>query len=155
MLPISSSVELIDYSELWLNDLVTMWRESFEEAVGVVDPHSLEDQTTYFLETVLPKNVVRLAVFHGQLVGFAAASHESISQLYVRVGCQRLGIGAMMLSWAKQQSHGSLWLYTFKRNTKAQSFYEKHGFTAVEYGFEPEWQLEDIKYFWTAVLPSP
>ncbi|WP_375138835.1 GNAT family N-acetyltransferase [Piscinibacter defluvii] len=70
--------------------------------------------------------------------------------MYVRRGCQRHGIGSLLLQWAKQNSSGSLWLFTFKKNLVAQAFYEHHGFVAVQHGFEPMWQLEDIKYFWSA-----
>ena len=56
----------------------------------------------------------------------------------------------MMLDWAKGQSEGSLWLYTFQRNLDAQAFYEHHGFEIVERGFEETWQLADIKYQWKA-----
>jgi ribosomal protein S18 acetylase RimI-like enzyme len=55
-----------------------------------------------------------------------------------------------LIKWAKSQSAGSLWLYTFARNTAAQAFYEHHGFRVVARGFEPAWQLEDIKYQWSA-----
>jgi ribosomal protein S18 acetylase RimI-like enzyme len=52
-----------------------------------------------------------------------------------------------MLTWAKRQSSGSLWLYTFARNESARSFYERGGLVAIEHGFEPTWQLEDVKYY--------
>ena len=127
-----------------------MWRESFEHGVGIVDPHSLEEQAAYFDTEVLPRHTVRLGLFADQLVGFIAANEESVAQLHVRVGFHRRGIGSQLLSWAKGQSRGSLWLYTFKRNAVAQAFYEHHGFRVIERGFEPTWQLEDIKYFWSA-----
>lgn len=127
-----------------------MWRESFEAGVGVRDPHPLEEQQQYFLREVLPRNDVRLAFLDAQLVGFVAASSDSIAQLYVRIGFQRQGIGSMLLAWAKSRSSGSLSLYTFAQNRGARAFYERSGFVAVEYGFEPVWQLEDIKYQWRA-----
>ena len=131
-----------------------MWRGSFEHGVGIVDPHSLEEQAAYFDTEVLAKHTVRLVLFADQLVGFIAANEESVAQLHVRVGFHRRGIGSQLLSWAKSQSRGSLWLYTFKRNTVAQAFYEHHGFRVIERGFEPTWQLEDIKYFWSAPHPD-
>jgi ribosomal protein S18 acetylase RimI-like enzyme len=85
-----------------------------------------------------------------QLVGFVASSTDSIAQLYVRVGFQRQGIGTRLLAWAKSQSSGSLWLHTFAQNQGARAFYERNGFVAVGYGFEPVWQLEDVKYRWRA-----
>ena len=141
---------LIEYTSSWQEVLVHMWRESFEFGVGITDPHPLAEQAAYFETEVLPKNNVRLALAAGQLVAFVAASGESVSQLHVRVGFHRQGIGSQLINWAKSQSIGSLWLYTFARNTVAQAFYEHHGFRAVARGFEPTWQLEDIKYQWSA-----
>jgi ribosomal protein S18 acetylase RimI-like enzyme len=143
-----ASVELVDYEPSALHELVLMWRASFEVGVGVVDPHSITDQEVFFRNSVLPCNEVRLAVSEGQLVGFVAATTEAVSQLYVRKGFQRLGVGSKMLDWAKARSGGSLWLYTFAQNHVARAFYEKHGFVATEHGFEPTWQLADVKYCW-------
>jgi ribosomal protein S18 acetylase RimI-like enzyme len=140
---------LVEYQAAWLDELVPMWRASFEAGVGVKDPHPIAEQKNYFVTQVLPRNSVRMAMLEEQLVGFIAASRESVAQLHVRIGFQRRGIGRRMLAWAKEQSGGSLWLYTFARNQGAQRFYEREGFRIVARGFEPMWQLEDIKYEWT------
>ena len=95
-----------------------------------------------------------LAFLSSQLVGFVASSAESVSQLHVRVGFHRQGIGTALLSLAKARSSGSLWLYTFARNRNACSFYESQGFTVIERGFEQVWQLEDVKYGWSAKARS-
>jgi GNAT superfamily N-acetyltransferase len=133
-----------------LSELVPMWRASFEAAVGIVDPHPIAEQEAYFLERVLPRHAVRLAWQGGQLVGFVAASADTVAQLYVRQGWQRRGIGGAMLGWAKRQSGGRLTLFTFARNLNACAFYEHNGFVVAARGFEPEWQLDDVKYVWTA-----
>ena len=130
------------------DDLVAMWRESFEAAVGITDPHPCEAQRDYFLSEVLPKYEVRLAFLGDTLVGFIAATRDEVAQLYVRVGFQRRGIGVAFLDWAKAQSDGSLWLYTFAQNAGARRFYESQGFRAVEFGYEPGWGLEDVRYEW-------
>jgi GNAT superfamily N-acetyltransferase len=145
--PLDSTI-LVPYQPDWLDELVPMWRAGFEAGVGVIDPHPLAVQRQYFLDEVLPNNDVRLAILDGVLVGFVAASAESVAQLYVRVGFHRRGIGTLMLDWAKAQSAGSLWLYTFQRNQGACAFYERNGFIAIAWGFEPTWQLEDVKYQW-------
>ncbi|OGA18724.1 MAG: hypothetical protein A3I63_07025 [Betaproteobacteria bacterium RIFCSPLOWO2_02_FULL_66_14] len=141
---------LVEYDSARLDELVRMWRASFEAGVGIVDPNPIADQKRFFLEKILPLNTVRLAIREGELLGFVATSADSISQLFVRVGYQREGIGSAMLEWAKDRSVGSLWLYTFARNAGARAFYERHGFVAVAQGFEPIWQLEDVRYQWTA-----
>ena len=130
------------------DELVRMWRESFEAGVGIVDPHPIAEQILYFEEKVVAAYTVIVAMLDGTLAGFIAADPQSICQLYVRRGLQRAGIGTRLLDWAKAQSSGSLWLYTFARNTGARAFYEKNGFTIVARGFEPTWQLDDLRYEW-------
>jgi ribosomal protein S18 acetylase RimI-like enzyme len=141
-------VVLLPYEAGRLDELIAMWRASFEFGVSVVDPNPLEAQREFFVREILPNNDVRLAVKGDRLVGFIAASQESIPALYVHVDAIGQGIGTLLLDWAKAQSGGRLWLYTFERNTRAQRFYESSGFTITERGFEEDWQLADLKYEW-------
>ena len=141
-------LEFIPYGESWLASLVPMWREAFEHGNGIKDTNPIERQRAYFLSEVLPAYEVTLAVDHDLMVGFMASSLESVSQLHVRVGHHRAGIGTALIERAKQRSSGSLWLYTFTRNVNACRFYEKQGFIPVDYGFEPTWQADDVKYRW-------
>jgi ribosomal protein S18 acetylase RimI-like enzyme len=128
--------------------LVSMWRAAFEQGVGIVDPNPIEAQRAYLLERVLPEHAVTVALDGERIVGFVAANSESVSQLHVRVGCHGQGIGSELLRQAKAASGGSLWLYTFARNAHARRFYERRGFVAVAFGFEPTWQLDDVRYEW-------
>ena len=143
-------LELVEYDASFLERLLRLWREAFEFGVGVTDPHPLSEQRHYFLAQVLPQHRVTLAIRDSRLVGFVAARAESVSQLHVQVGLHRQGIGSALLALSKAQSTGSLWLYAFTQNVRACRFYEKHGFVAVERGFEPNWRLEDVKYSWSA-----
>ena len=146
------TINIVDFDADRADELVRMWRESFEFGVGVVDPNPIEAQREYLMNTVVPSNVVRVAMLDGNIVGFVAATKDSISQLYVRKANHHCGIGTQLLAWAKAQSGGSLWLFTFARNARARAFYEKHGFKIVARGFEPTWQLEDLKYEWAAAV---
>lgn len=128
--------------------LVPMWREAFEHGVGIVDPNPIEKQRAYLLERVLPEHGVTVALEGERIVGFLAANAESVSQLHVRVGCHGRGIGRELLRRAMAASAGSLWLYTFARNERARRFYERNGFVAVAFGYEPFWQLDDVRYEW-------
>jgi ribosomal protein S18 acetylase RimI-like enzyme len=143
-----SAAAIEDFRTSDLDGLVRMWRESFEYGVGITDPHPLEDQTAYFEREVRPNNRVRLAREAGRIVGFLASNAESVAQLHVRVGHHRRGIGTHLLGLAKADSKGTLWLFTFARNSGACAFYESQGFKVVQRGFEPTWQLEDVKYAW-------
>lgn len=130
--------------------LVPMWRESFEHGVGTVDPHPIEAQRAHLIERVLPEHDLTVALQGERIVGFVASNATSVSQLFVRVGCHGPGIGSELLRRATVASAGSLWLYTFARNARARRFYEGHGFVAVTFGFEPVWQLDDVRYEWRA-----
>ena len=139
---------VLEYTDEHADELVRLWRAAFEHGVGIIDPHPLDGQLAYFREKVLPSHRVRLAWDGGVLVGFVAANHNSVAQLYVRIDRHRRGIGSHLLSLAKRDCAGSLWLYTFQQNLVARRFYERHGFAAVEFGFEPVWKLADVKYRW-------
>lgn len=128
-----------------------MWRASFEAAVGVLDPHTVEERRSYLFNTVVPNNRVLVALANGRVVGFVAASEERIDQLYVRRDYQGKGIGSRLLQWAKDNSAGRLSLFTFQRNERAQRFYEARGFNIVARGLEEHSQLPDIKYEWSGV----
>lgn len=77
-----------------------------------------------------------------------AYNDSEISQLYIHINYQGLGIGQTLLDRAKAQSSGKLTLYTFEVNEKAQRFYEKHGFKVIGRGHENEENLPDILYEW-------
>lgn len=141
-------LEIVEFRPDQAKALVRMWRESFELGVGVADPHPLEEQERYLDTVVVPNNAIRVALTGGEIAGFVAASPDSVAQLYVAKRFLRRGIGSRLLDWAKAQSRGSLWLYTFERNTGARTFYERHGFRIVARGFEPHWKLDDLRYEW-------
>jgi ribosomal protein S18 acetylase RimI-like enzyme len=130
--------------------LVRMWRTSFEYGIGITDPHPLRDQLEYFHNQIVPIYRVRVVKQAGVIVGFLAANAESVAQLHVRVDSIGQGIGSRLIRLAQAESSGSLWLFTFVKNTRACRFYEHHGFIAVAHGFEPTWQLDDVKYQWRA-----
>src|SRR5213075_156293 len=125
-----------------------------EHGVGIVDGHPIEEQRAHFLDDVVPNCTIRVARLDGRMVGFIAASPDSIRQLYVRKGFHRQGIGSWMLDWAKEESCGSLWLFTFSRNAVACAFYERYGFRVAARGFEPNWKLDDVRYEWSRKGPE-
>jgi GNAT superfamily N-acetyltransferase len=143
-------VALAELQADWIDELIPRWRASFEDGVGITDPHPLAEQRSFFVDQLIPNYSVRVALVENQTAGFVAASRESIAQLYVWIGHQHRGIGTRLLEWAKQQSTGTLWLYTFAQNRRACAFCERNGFVAVARGFEPNWQLADVRYEWSS-----
>ena len=152
----ANAVTLAPFEAHRVDELVAMWRASFEHGVGVVEPHTVADQRRYFLDVVLAQHAVHTAVQpDGRLVGFIAASDTRVDQLYVHVGHLRRGIGVQLLDWAKAQSTGTLQLYTFARNQAARAFYARQGFAEVAQGFEPTLQLDDVLLAWHAGGRTP
>lgn len=141
-------VQIREFHDDDMHSVVSMWRESFEHGVGIADPHPIDGQIEYFRNEILSKSRVRIALQGQLIVGVLASTATSVTQLYIRVQNIRTGIGSRLLNLAKSESSGSLWLFTFKRNLRACAFYESQGFVVACRGFEPFWQLEDVKYIW-------
>jgi GNAT superfamily N-acetyltransferase len=137
-----------DFELASIDELVRMWRASFEHGVGITDHHPIGEQIAYLREQVLPAYRLRVTLEGQAIVGFLASNPESVAQLFVRVDRFGQGIGTQLLNLAKSESSGSLWLFTYQRNTRACRFYEHQGFVAIARGFEPFWQLADVKYRW-------
>ncbi len=67
-------------------------------------------------------------------MGIGALDGDMLEHLYVLPGEQSRGVGNRLLAKAKEVSPSGLCLWTFQRNTPARAFYERCGFTAVEFG---------------------
>ena len=143
---------VVEYLPKYGRELVQMWRDSFEQAVGIRDPHPFEEQLRFLDHELIRSHsiVIVLEKDAGKIVGFLAATTDMISNLYVHVDYQHKGIGSQLVNIAKQNSNGRLRLFTFECNKNAQRFYEYHGFKIVARGFEKTWQLADIEYEWCA-----
>lgn len=116
---------IVEYLPQYGRELVQMWQDSFAHAVGIRDPHSFEDQLHFVEQELVRSNsvVIVLQKGAGKVVGFLAATPNTISQLYVHVDHQGKGVGTILVNLAKKSSNGSLRLFTFERNKDAQRFY--------------------------------
>ena len=139
---------ITQYNPKYAEQTVDMWRASKEHAIGQKDIHSVENHV-YFINHILPEQFqIDLALIDEKVVGMIAYNEREISQLYIHIDHQGIGIGQTLLDKAKAQSCGRLTLYTFEVNEKAQRFYEKHGFKIIGRGHENEEKLPDIHYEW-------
>ncbi|MEU3507765.1 GNAT family N-acetyltransferase [Streptomyces longwoodensis] len=87
----------------------------------------------------------------GEVVGLMVLDGESLSQLYLAPEWRGRGIGDRFVSLAQERSPRGLTLWTFQVNAPAHRFYERHGFTAVEFtdGSGNEEREPDVRYVWT------
>lgn len=143
------SVKIIEYDNKYALDTVKIWRASMEQALGIKDHHSWQEQLDY-LQSIVKKNKVFLAIEEhtDKVVGMMATGGSELDQLYIHVDYQGMGIGTQLLNLAKEVSPGKLRLYTFEINKKAQLFYEKHGFAIISRGIESQSGMADIRYEW-------
>ncbi|ALC85449.1 GNAT family acetyltransferase [Bacillus sp. FJAT-22090] len=136
------------YTPKYAKQTVDMWRDSKEQAVNQKEIHSFENHV-YFLNHILSEQYqVDVAIIDEEVVGMIAYNERAISQLYIHIDYQGIGIGHTLLDRVKAQSSGRLTLYTFEVNVNAQRFYEKHGFEIIGRGHENEENLPDIQYEW-------
>ncbi|MEU9359390.1 GNAT family N-acetyltransferase [Streptomyces sp. NPDC048301] len=120
---------------------------------GLRRVHSDADTLAWITHVVLPGSRVWVAEGEtGELQGFASLDGDELDHLYLRPGALRQGIGTLLLERVKSASRGELGLHTFRRNTGARAFYERHGFTAVAYddGSRNEEGEPDVYYRWSA-----
>lgn len=92
---------------------------------------------------------------HGDLLGILVLDGEWIDQFYVDPTSTGRGIGSRLVEVAKRERPAGLRLWTFVANTRAQRFYERHGFVEVERtdGSHNEERAPDIQYAYSS--PSP
>ncbi|WP_307847680.1 GNAT family N-acetyltransferase [Metabacillus bambusae] len=141
-------VKIIQYNPKYAEQTVKMWRDSKEKAINKKEFHSFENQVD-FINHILPVQFqIEVALVSDKIVGMIAYNETEISQLYIHLDYQGIGIGQRLIDRAKEKSTGRLTLYTFEVNKKAQRFYEKHGFNIIGRGYENEENLPDIKYEW-------
>ncbi len=143
-----SRIEMIKYNSNYADQTVEMWRNSKEAALGQKEIHSFDNHIDFLNQILAKQYQVDLALMDDKVVGMIAYNEREISQLYIHIDYQGMGIGQTLLEVAKEQSTGRLTLYTFEVNKKAQRFYEMHGFKIIGRGYENEENLPDILYEW-------
>jgi hypothetical protein len=67
-------IVIVDYSPQYASELVQMWRNSFERAIDIRDPHPIEQQLRALTEQIIPQNRVLVALEKNSsaVVGFIA-----------------------------------------------------------------------------------
>ena len=141
-------VKIIPYHPIYAEQTVKMWRDSKEQAIAQKEMNSFKHHV-YFLNQILHHYfLIDLAIIDDKVVGLIAYNEKEISQLYIHIDYQNIGIGKALLNKVKLQSCGRLTLYTFEVNQKARRFYEKHGFEIIGRGHENEENLPELLYEW-------
>ncbi|MFI2199400.1 GNAT family N-acetyltransferase [Streptomyces sp. NPDC020192] len=129
-----------------------VWLRSFRAALPtVVRPRSDDEVREYIRDVVVPLRETWVAeAAGGGIVGLMVLDGASLSQLYLDPDWRGRGLGDRFVALAKERGPGGLTLWTFQVNKPAHRFYERHGFTAVEFtdGSGNEEREPDVRYVW-------
>lgn len=138
-------------------DVYLASRKAFVEFAPMV--HTEAETRQWISGVVIPSGRVTVAVDDGTIVGMMAlACREGIGwvdHLYVHPAAAGQGIGARLLRQALQELEPPVRLYVFQANIRARQFYERHGFTAIDFGdgSANEERCPDVLYEWRAAQP--
>lgn len=103
-------------------------------------------------DVLIPAGSVTVACSGGSVVGILATSCEAgvswVDHLYLAPSHAGQGIGSKLLAHALATLPLPVRLYTFQANTRARSFYESHGFKAIQLtdGSSNEERCPDVLY---------
>ena len=149
-------MQLRPYEPADLAPLVALWHETKRRAypyLATEQSYTLETDTRFFREHVLPRCEIHVAALGQELQGFLALSPSRprgyVDRLYVHPQRQRAGVGRALLEKAKALSPRGLELHTHQQNVSGCSFYERHGFRPVRFGTSgPPESAPDVLYRW-------
>lgn len=145
-------IEIRGYEAADEGEVVALWLRSGRDEYSYL-PMFLalteESGREVFRRHILPGAKLWLACESKHLLGFLALKGSFIDRLYVGPEAQRRGVGSLLLAFARERSPAGLELFTHQQNSRARSFYEKHGFQAVRFGVSPPPEsVPDVEYHW-------
>ena len=109
--------------------------------------HTPDEDVAWMRDVIFATQSVWLACDGEAIVGVASRRDTWLMQLYVAPGFTGRGIGARLLERIAAETP-VIDLWTFQRNAGARRFYERNGFTAVEFtdGAGNEEREPDVRY---------
>lgn len=130
-----------------------VYLRSRHRAVPAIPPlvHDDDEVRGWFTDTVFSQQELWIAEgASGLVIGLMVLDGDFVSQLYVDPVHVGAGVGSELLATAQSLRPQGLQLWTFQSNDGARRFYERRGFTAVEWtnGTGNEEQAPDVRYVW-------
>ena len=114
--------------------------------------HPDEELREWVASQLLPSGGVVVAESKGSVVAAMHTEHADgvswLTQMAVDPALVGKGIGSLLLAHALRTLSLPIRLYTFQANAGARKFYERHGFSAIEFtdGQGNEEQCPDVLY---------
>jgi len=118
------------YEERDLEALLTVWYEASVIAHDFLPATFWAGERQAIVDEYVPIADTWMAEMDGRVVGFAALIGDELGALFVDPAHQGKGVGSALMNHVKSL-RVRLTLGVFKANTRAQRFYEEHGFYIV------------------------
>jgi GNAT superfamily N-acetyltransferase len=131
--------------------IAAVFLDSFHTTLpSITLAHTDDECREHFSGPVVTDLETWVALIDDVVVGFMALDPAMIDHLYLRPDCTGRGIGSQFIALAQQLRPDGLRLYTFQINTGARRFYQRHGFTVVDFndGARNEEREPDVLYEW-------
>jgi putative acetyltransferase len=133
-----------------LEPLVVLWNRTKRDAYPYLpaeQTRTVDEDRAFFTTSILTRCRVWVCEEGGTLLGFLAMTDGYVDRLYVAPEHQRRGVGTLLLGQAFREAPDTIDLHTHQANVAARTFYEKHGFVAVEFGVSPPPEsAPDVRY---------
>ena len=112
------NIEIQDYRKKYGLEVVKMWRQSFQRAMGLEEHNhqaAVQDQLEYFSR--IDPEMIRVVISIEQtvIIGMMVLNKTKLEHLYIHVDYQGNGLGVKLLNEAKKKSPIGLELYTFQK----------------------------------------
>ena len=131
--------------------LSRLHRKTVHESLNYLpELHSAEEDLAFFEGQLYPHNEIWIVEEDGAVLGYAAHSPGWLNHLYVHPDHQGRGVGDVLVRRVKaDDDHLQLW--SFQKNDRARSFYERRGFVLEQLtdGEHNEEHEPDALYVWT------
>ena len=137
-------------------EVAEVWLAAFAATYDFPHAHTDDEVRSWIRDELVPGSETWLAIDpDGSIAGFMALGPDMLDHLYLRPDRTGRGIGSRLVGLAKSLRPAGIELYTFKVNTGARRFYERHGFRVVDVddGQRNEEGQPDVRYRWLPTDP--
>lgn len=124
-----------------------IWLESSIEAHTFIQPEFWKNNYSAMLEQYLPAADIYLAKDGETIAGFAALHQVTLAALFVLPAWWGKGVGALLLNHA-QKLNDELQLTVYSKNSRAITFYLRHGFVTQQEQSCPHTDEPELLMFW-------
>lgn len=130
-----------------IDNIMKIWLETNIEAHDFIPPSYWENHYDMVKE-MLPRASIYVYEMDKQIVGFIGIADHYIEGIFVAKKYQSQGIGSQLISYAKE-SHASLTLQVYQKNTPSISFYKKENFKIIEEKIDAQTKEKELLMSWS------